>query len=197
MGFIELSLLALGLAMDAFAVSVCLGLGMEKVTLKKALTVGLYFGLFQAVMPLLGYLVASLLTNRMEAAAGVETYAAWVAFALLLLLGLKMITGAIRKHKEQAEPTEPSLGPKKMLPLAIATSIDAFVVGVTLAFLKVSILPAVALIGLVTLSLAMAGVRLGHMFGLKLKPKAEIAGGIVLILMGAKILLEHLGVIGF
>jgi putative Mn2+ efflux pump MntP len=188
MGFIELSILSLGLAMDAFAVSMCLGVGFQKVTVKKALAVGLYFGIFQAVMPLIGYLMASLFAD------GAEGYAHWIAFVLLAFLGVKMIIGAFKKS-DDAEAKETSLKPKKMLPYAVATSIDAFAVGVTLAILKVSIFPAVVVIGVVTLCVCMAGVKLGNMLGRKFKTRAEIFGGIILILMGLKILLEHLGVI--
>ena len=203
MSFVEVVILALGLSMDAFAVAVCLGLGAEKATLKRMFVVGLYFGVFQAVMPLIGYFAASLFADR------VTSVAPWIAFALLLFLGVKMIWGGFRKDKEEesslrcaesctaGKKTKSALRPKEMLPYAFATSIDALAVGVTFAFLSVSIVPAVLLIGGITLALSMAGVKLGNLFGLKFKSYAVFAGGAVLILIGAKILLEHLGVIGF
>ena len=187
MGYIELTILAVGLAMDAFAVSICLGLNMHKVTLKNALTVGLYFGVFQAVMPLIGYFAGSLFADE------IEEYDHWIAFALLLFLGARMIVSGLRKEDGTAEET--SLSPGKMLPLAVATSIDALAVGISLAFIGESILPAVVLIGVITLALCMIGVRLGNVFGMRFRPVAEIAGGVILILIGLKILLEHCGII--
>jgi putative Mn2+ efflux pump MntP len=189
MGIIELMILAVALAMDAFAVSICLGLNMKEATFKRALTVGLYFGLFQAVMPLIGYLAASLFADS------IESYDHWIAFVLLSFLGIRMIIGGLSRNEGGSEET--SLHPRKMLPYAIATSIDALAVGVSLAFLKESIIPAIALIGIVTLALSAAGVKIGNIFGLRFRPAAEIAGGIILILIGVKILLEHVGIIGF
>lgn len=190
MSLFELVILALGLSMDAFAVAVCLGVGIKKVTFKKMLIVGLYFGIFQAVMPLIGYLIASLFADSVTAAAP------WIAFCLLLFLGVKMIWGAFEKDNK-SEDKEIHLGPKKMLPFAIATSIDALAVGVTFALLDVKIVPAILLIGITTLGLSMIAVKIGNIFGLKFKSKAELAGGIILILIGVKILLSHWGVIGF
>lgn len=193
MSIIELFLIAVGLSMDAFAVSVCAGLSMAKATFKKAAVAGLYFGIFQAGMPLIGYYAATFFAGYIIA------YDHWIAFALLCFLGGKMIAGGLRKGNcdEEAGSTETSLKPAAMLPLAVATSIDALAVGVSFAFLKVSIIPAVTLIGITTFLLSIAGVKIGHMFGLRFKSKAEIAGGIILVLIGVKILLEHLEVISF
>ena len=187
MGYIELTVLAVGLAMDAFAVSICLGLNMQKATLKKALTVGLYFGIFQAVMPLIGYLIGDLFADK------IEDYDHWIAFGLLSFLGIRMIIGGLRKEEEESGETSLSLG--KMIPLAVATSIDALAVGISLAFIGESIIPAVALIGVITLALCVVGVKLGNVFGMRFRPVAEIAGGVILILIGLKILLEHCGII--
>lgn len=189
MNLFSLFLIAVGLSMDAFAVAVCKGLSLQKLTLKKALIVGLWFGVFQAVMPLIGYFVGTLFEEYITA------FDHWIAFALLLIIGGNMIFGALKKGEEEA--LDESLGFKVMLPFAVATSIDALAVGVSFAFLSVNIWAAVAFIGVTTLLLSMLGVKLGHVFGEKYKSKAEIAGGIILILMGVKILLEHLGVINF
>ncbi|MCL2718397.1 MAG: manganese efflux pump MntP family protein [Lachnospiraceae bacterium] len=186
MGFNELFILAVGLSMDAFAVAVCIGLGMEKITVKKALVVGLYFGGFQALMPLTGYLIASIFADN------IISYGSWIAFSLLVFLGFRMILGSFKKESDTAKA---SLKPKEMFPLAIATSIDALAVGVSFAFLQVSIIPAVSLIGITTLIFSMIGVKIGTVFGMKFKSKAELAGGVILILIGLKILLEYLGVI--
>ena len=203
MNFIELLLLAVGLSMDAFAVAVCMGLRMSKASIKKALIIGLYFGVFQAVMPLLGYLAATLIADKITA------FDHWIAFGLLLFLGSKMIVGSFKKEgcrdrkcpeetcidrecPGKPENAEPSLKPAKMLPFALATSIDALAVGISLAFLKVEIAPAVMFIGITTLVLSMIGVKIGSIFGSKIKSKAEILGGIILVLIGVKILLEHL-----
>ena len=198
MNSIELLLLAVGLSMDAVAVAVCIGLDISKADMKKSLTVGLYFGVFQAVMPLIGYLAANIFAE------GIISYDHWIAFALLCFLGIKMIAGSLKKDtresKEQTEKSggkKTSLTPRHMLPFALATSIDALAVGVSFAFLRVDIIPAVSFIGIVTLLLSMIGVKIGNMFGLKLKSKAEIAGGVILVLIGAKILLEHMDLINF
>jgi putative Mn2+ efflux pump MntP len=189
MHFIELFLLAVGLSMDAFAVSVCAGLTMPKATIKKALIVGLYFGVFQAVMPLIGYLAAALFARYITA------YDHWIAFGLLCFLGGKMILGSYKKEDPHDDDSEASLKPSQMLPLAIATSIDALAVGVSFAFLQMDILPAVLFIGVTTLALSMLGVKIGHVFGVRFKSTAEFTGGVILILIGAKILLEHLEII--
>ena len=188
MGILELFILAVGLSMDAFAVAICVGLGLKKITLQKALVVGLYFGGFQALMPLIGYLAGSFFADMITA------YDHWIAFGLLGFLGVRMIIGSLKSSKETLPETETSLHPRKMLPLAIATSIDALAVGVSLAFLNVNIIPAVSFIGITTLILSMLGAKIGFVFGLKFKSKAEFAGGVILILIGLNILLEHLDV---
>lgn len=187
MGFGELLLLAVGLSMDAFAVSVCKGLAMEKITLRKAALVGLWFGGFQALMPLLGW---GLGTRFAEYIATVDH---WVAFALLALIGLNMIREALSGETESADD---SLAFRAMLVLAVATSIDALAVGVTFAFLHVNIWQSILSIGVVTFLLSMAGVKVGNVFGVRYKAKAELAGGGILVLLGLKILLEGLGILG-
>lgn len=190
MNGIELFFLAVGLSMDAFAVAVCAGLTMPRVTVKKASIVGLYFGVFQAVMPWIGYKVATRLADKIIA------YDHWIAFALLCFLGGKMILESFKKEedpgKEEASLQEASLKPRQMLPLALATSIDALAVGVSFAFLRVRIVPAVLFIGATTLVLSMGGVKIGNLFGTRYKSKAELAGGVILVLIGLKILLEHM-----
>ena len=187
MSLLELFILAVGLSMDAFADSICKGLSLKKLNARHAATVGLYFGGFQAGMPLIGYLLG------MQFQQFITSIDHWIAFALLVFIGFNMV----RESREEAEALDDQLNPKAMLGLAVATSIDALAVGVTLAFLNVSILPAVSFIGLVTFCLSAFGVALGHRFGAKYKSKAELLGGIVLILMGSKILCEHLGLLWF
>ena len=187
MGLIELIILSVGLAMDAFAVAICKGLGMKKVTLKKAGIVGAYFGVFQAVMPLIGYLVGFRFQDKIKAVDH------WIAFILLVVIGINMVKESLSKDEEEIE--EDDLGFKSMIMLSIATSIDALAVGITFAFLKVSIIPAVALIGIITLVISMSGVKIGNIFGDKFKSKAELLGGVILICIGLKILLEHTGII--
>ncbi len=187
MGIFELFSIAIGLSMDAFAVSICKGLSMKKMSWKNALIVGLYFGGFQAFMPLLGYLLGT----RFEGL--ISNVDHWVAFALLGFIGLHMI----KESLEACEECDPSFDVKTMVTLAIATSIDALVIGMTFAFLNVNIVPAISLIGIITFVLSVIGVKIGNTFGNKYKSKAELAGGIVLILIGVKILLEHLGIINF
>lgn len=186
MTFTELFLLAVGLAMDAFAVSVCKGLALPRVDMKKALAAGLWFGGFQAFMPLLGFLLGS------RFASYIADFDHWIAFVLLALIGGNMI----RESFGEEEEADASFGLRAMLPLALATSIDALAVGLTFAFLSVRVLPAVTLIGVVTLVISMAGVKLGNLFGARFRGKAEFAGGLILILLGVKILLEHLGIFG-
>lgn len=188
MNILELLFTAIGLSMDAFAVAVCHGLSMQKAGWKKALIVGLYFGAFQAIMPLIGYLVGSQFFSI------IVSFDHWIAFVLLAFIGSKMITGSFKKEG-CPDTEEASLKPAKMLPLALATSIDALAIGISFAFLQVEIIPAVSFIGIITLALSMAGVKIGNVFGAKYKAKAELAGGIILVLMGLKILLEHLGVV--
>ncbi len=182
----NLFLIAVGLSMDAFAVSVCKGLAMEKAPLKKAAVAGAWFGSFQALMPLIGYLLGS----RFEKY--ITRIDHWIAFILLALIGINMIKEAFSKEEEKASST---MYFKEMFLLAVATSIDALAVGITFAFLRVDILPAVSLIGITTFLLSIAGVKAGNLFGSRYKSKAELAGGILLILMGTKILLEHLGIL--
>lgn len=186
MTLFNLFLIAVGLSMDAFAVSVCKGLAMEKAPLKKAAVAGAWFGSFQALMPLIGYLLGS----RFEKY--ITRIDHWIAFILLALIGINMIKEAFSKEEEKASST---MYFKEMFLLAVATSIDALAVGITFAFLRVDILPAVSLIGITTFLLSIAGVKAGILFGSRYKSKAELAGGILLILMGTKILLEHLGIL--
>ncbi len=186
MTLFNLFLIAVGLSMDAFAVSVCKGLAMVKAPLKKAAVAGAWFGSFQALMPLIGYLLGS----RFEKY--ITRIDHWIAFILLALIGINMIKEAFSKEEEKASST---MYFKEMFLLAVATSIDALAVGITFAFLRVDILPAVSLIGITTFLLSIAGVKAGNLFGSRYKSKAELAGGILLILMGTKILLEHLGIL--
>ncbi|MBR1701746.1 MAG: manganese efflux pump [Lachnospiraceae bacterium] len=188
MSLFSLFLIAVGLSMDAFAVSICKGLAMKKLSLQKACIVGLWFGSFQAIMPGIGYLLGSQFEKYITAIDH------WIAFVLLLLIGISMIREAI---SEKDEKTDDSLDGKTMFLLAVATSIDALAVGITFAFLQVSILPAITFIGSITFLLSCIGVKVGHVFGTKYKAKAEITGGIILILIGVKILLEHLGIVQF
>lgn len=187
MGLIELFLIAVGLSMDAFAVSVCKGLAMPKCTFKKAAIVGLWFGGFQALMPAIGYVLGA---QFQETIASIDH---WIAFVLLALIGGNMIHEALDNDEEEADA---SLDVKTMFLLAVATSIDALALGITFAFLKVNIIPAVCFIGIVTFIISFAGVKIGNVFGARYKNKAEIVGGVILILLGLKILLEHLGFLG-
>ena len=187
MGLIELFLIAVGLSMDAFAVSVCKGLAMPKCTFKKAAIVGLWFGGFQALMPAIGYILGA---QFQETIASIDH---WIAFVLLALIGGNMIHEALDNDEEEADA---SLDVKPMVLLAVATSIDALAIGITFAFLKVNISPAVCFIGIVTFIISFAGVKIGNVFGARYKNKAEIVGGVILILLGLKILLEHLGFLG-
>lgn len=188
MGLIELFLIAVGLSMDAFAVSVCKGLAMKRCTWKKGVLVGLYFGGFQALMPLLGYVLG---VQFKEVITSIDH---WIAFILLGLIGANMVREALG-GSEECEEGDDALDVRTMLGLAVATSIDALAVGVTFAFLQVDIVPAVSFIGGITFTLSVAGVKIGNIFGTKYKSKAELAGGVILILMGLKILLEHLGIL--
>lgn len=189
MGIIELFLLAVGLSMDAFAVSVCKGLAMQKITVKKAAVVGLWFGGFQALMPLLGYVLGVQFRDKITAVDH------WIAFVLLGIIGGNMIREALSKGCDECENEDESLDVKTMFLLAVATSIDALAVGITFAFLKVHIIWAISFIGAVTFVLSAIGVKIGNLFGTRFKSKAELAGGVILILLGTKILLEHLGII--
>ncbi len=190
MSLAELFILAVGLSMDAFAVAVCKGLSLRQVKPSQMALVGLWFGGFQALMPVLGYLLGVRFRDSITA------FDHWIAFFLLGLIGVNMIREALSKEKEAQEESA-SLSPRAMLPLAVATSIDALAVGVSFAFLAVDIVPAVSFIGVVTFLLSAAGVKAGAVFGLRYKSRAELAGGIILILIGVKILLEHLGLLPF
>lgn len=183
MGIIELIVLSIGLAMDAFAVSICKGLAMPKMKWKNAIIVGLYFGLFQALMPVIGYLLG---ISFKDAITSIDH---WISFVLLAGIGINMIKEALSKDKEEAND---SVKFKDMIILAIATSIDALAVGVTFAFLKVNIVLSVTLIGIITFITSIIGVKIGNVFGNKYEKQAELAGGIILIFLGVKILLEHL-----
>ena len=185
MSLLELLLLAVGLSMDAFAVSVCKGLSVQHASLRHSAVTGLWFGGFQALMPLLGYLLGTQFQSL------ITDFDHWIAFVLLALIGANMIRGS----REGEENLNCSFGWKAMLPLAVATSIDALAVGVTFAFLQVQIIPAVCLIGATTFLLSAVGVKAGNLLGAKWKSGAELCGGIILILMGIKILLEHLGIL--
>jgi len=189
MGLAELFIIAVGLSMDAFAVSVCKGLSVPKLKLSHALTCGVYFGGFQGLMPLIGYLLGS---QFEEAIVSIDH---WVAFVLLGLIGLNMIKES--REEECDDCMDCSFGVRAMIPLAVATSIDALAIGVTFAFLRVDIFWAVTFIGVITFTLSSIGVKVGNVFGSKYKSKAEFAGGLILILMGTKILLEHLGILTF
>ena len=186
MTLLNLFLIALGLSMDAFAVSVCKGLAMGKTPLRKAALAGIWFGSFQALMPLLGYLLGS----RFESY--ITHIDHWIAFMLLSLIGGNMVKESFSK---EAEKTSGTMHFKEMLLLAVATSIDALAVGITFAFLRVDILPATGLIGITTFALSVAGIKVGSLFGTRYKSLAELTGGILLILMGIKILSEHLGIL--
>ena len=186
MGFIELLLIAVSMSMDAFAVSICKGLSVRRVEKKHALSVGLWFGGFQGLMPVIGFALTALFAGYIEA---VSSY---IAFVLLVFIGGNMIREAIKGDEEELDD---SFTARTMFPLAIATSIDALATGVTFATLGVDIVPAVLFIGVTTFTLSAIGLKVGNVFGAKFKSKAEFAGGLVLVLMGLKILLEHLGVI--
>ena len=181
-----LLLLALGLSMDAFAVSLSNGLSYQRSHKKVAFVSAFAFGFFQGLMPVIGYFAGRTF------AAAISSIDHWIACLLLGLIGVNMI----RESREASCPLDSSFSPRAMLPLAVATSIDALAVGITFAFLNVKILPAVIFIGTVTFLLSAAGVRVGAVFGARFRSKAELAGGVILILMGLKILLEHLGVLG-
>ena len=190
MTFFELFLIGIGLSMDAFAVSICKGLSMQKIDKKYTLCIGLFFGGFQALMPLTGYLLGSQFSGY------IERFDHWIAFVLLALIGFNMIKES-REEEEEEEKPYAGVNFKELLILAVATSIDALAVGITFAFLRVDILTSVGLIGVTTFALSIVGVAVGHRFGARYEKPATVAGGIVLILIGLKILLEHLGVVAF
>ena len=189
MGFFELFLIGIGLSMDAFAVAICKGLGMERINKRDALLLALFFGGFQALMPLTGYLLGS------RFASYIERWDHWIAFVLLAFIGSSMIHESREQEEEEIEHGG-SIRYRELFTLAVATSIDALAVGVSFAFLGVRIAPAVTLIGCTTFVLTLAGVWVGNLFGSRYKSRAELTGGIILILIGVKILLEHLGILG-
>lgn len=190
---LELFLIGVGLSMDAFAVSICKGLGMEKVNKKHTFLIGLYFGGFQALMPFLGWALGIRFQKYITAVDH------WIAFFLLLFIGGKMVIEAVREKEEEdtCQKKDMPLDHREMFMLAVATSIDALAVGITFAFLNVSIVEAITIIGCTTFVLSIIGVLVGNFFGTRYKKKAEIIGGVILILIGLKILLEHLGLIAF
>lgn len=188
MSFVELLLIAIGLSMDAFSVSICKGLTTKKFSWRMALVCGLWFGFFQALMPIIGYFLGAQFQEMIEA------YDHWIAFGLLFLIGANMIREAVWGKEESQDG---SLGFKTMLLLAIATSIDALAVGVSFACIRVKLWSSVIVIGLTTFAFSVLGVKIGNVFGSKYEKSAEIIGGIMLILIGLKILLEHLGLIAF
>lgn len=191
--FIELFLLGIGLAMDAFAVSVCKGLGMRRLNKKQTLIIGLYFGGFQALMPLIGWLLGSQFQKY------ITSIDHWIAFILLGFIGGKMMIEAIREWNEEetVDVIDAPLDHKNMLVLAVATSIDALAVGITFAFLDTPIIEAITIIGITTMVISIIGVVVGNFFGSRYKSKAEFIGGLILVLLGLKILLEHLDILVF
>jgi putative Mn2+ efflux pump MntP len=190
MTFYELFFLAAALSMDAFAVSVCKGFTVKNLNLSKTFIIAFYFGLFQAIMPLIGYLLANLFSEQ------IQGFDHWVAFILLSGLGIKMLSEAFKKDEADSDENDGSIRLTVMIPLAVATSIDALAAGITLRLRGVeNILSAILLIGIVTLIVCMIGVKIGSIFGMKYQKKAEITGGVILILLGIKILLEDLDII--
>ena len=191
MGIGELLLLAVGVSMDAFAVSICKGLAMKKATLKAGLTCGLWFGGFQALMPLIGFFLGALFADAIQAVDH------WVAFILLGIIGFNMLKEAFEKEEcDCCEEHNADLSVKTMFVMAVATSIDALAVGISLAMAgNVNIFTAVLLIGAFTCAMSTVGVKVGNVFGSRFEKKAQLAGGLILILMGTKILLEHLGIL--
>ena len=189
MSTFELFLLAVGLSMDAFAVAICKGLSLRRITLKECCTVGLWFGSFQALMPAIGYFLGSQFSEL------IISFDHWIAFVLLGFIGCNMIREALSEKDEPDGACSGSLGFRTMLVMAVATSIDALAVGVSFAFLPVDIFYAVTFIGVTTFICSAAGVKIGNVFGSRYEKYAELAGGAILIILGTKILLEHLGVL--
>lgn len=187
MGLLELFLLAVGLSMDAFAVSICKGLSVQELKLKHVLLVGFYFGGFQALMPVIGYFAGSSFAEM------ISSFDHWVVFILLLFIGGNMIREAFGED----EGVDASFDVKTMFLLAVATSIDALAVGMSFAFLKVNIFYAAVFIGVTTFICSLIGIKVGNLFGSRFKAKAEIAGGLILIFIGCKVLIEHLGILHF
>lgn len=187
MGFAELFFLAVGLSMDAFAVSICKGLSMKKATLKASAICGTWFGGFQAVMPIIGFFLA------MTFAGAIRSFDHWVAFGLLVIIGINMLKEAFSKECDCCQDKDADLSAKTMFVMAVATSIDAMAVGISLAMAgDVNIWLAAALIGVITFAFSALGVKIGNVFGSRFEKKAQAAGGIILVVLGIKILLEHL-----
>lgn len=195
MGFLELLLIGVGLSMDAFAVAVCKGLEMRKINYKNAFIIALFFGGFQAIMPLTGWFLGRNFEKY------ITSFDHWIAFILLGFIGGKMIYESLKRNDPDkaagSDESSYALDIKELLLLAVATSIDALAVGITFAILKTSIWSSITIIGITTFVLSLAGVIVGNKFGNKFEKKAELAGGIILVLIGLKILLEHLGIINF
>ena len=189
MGLVELFLIAVGLSLDAFAVAIGKGLSMRRLNMKQAAVIALFFGGFQALMPLIGWALGAQFSRL------VASIDHWIAFALLAFIGGKMIVDAIRGGEENVEETDAPLDVRELLLLAIATSIDALAMGVTFAFLQVDIVFSATLIGITTFALSFGGVAIGHVFGARWKKPSTLAGGIILVCIGMKILLEHLGIL--
>ncbi|MDO4314504.1 MAG: manganese efflux pump MntP family protein [Oscillospiraceae bacterium] len=192
MGIVELFLIGVGLSMDAFAVAICQGLCMPKINWRHGVTIALFFGGFQALMPFTGWLLGS------QFAGYIQSFDHWVAFILLVLIGGNMVREALSPEEVEAVAcaVDAKLDYKQLFLMAVATSIDALAVGVTFAFLEVTIVPAITLIGCTTFCISLAGVVVGNFFGARYKKRAEVIGGIILVLLGVKILLEHLGILG-
>ena len=184
MSIIEIDIIGVGLAMDAFAVSICKGLAMRRMNYKKAIIIAAFFGVFQALMPALGYVLGTTFANKIAAIDH------WIAFILLALIGANMIKEALSSDDDECQDDSLRLG--DLIMLSIATSIDALAVGITFAFFNVSLLLSVSMIGIITFIICVIGVKVGNVFGEKYKSKAELAGGLILIVMGAKILIDHL-----
>ena len=184
MSIIEIALIGVGLAMDAFAVSICKGLAMRRMNYKKAIIIAAFFGVFQALMPALGYVLGTTFANKIAAIDH------WIAFILLALIGANMIKEALSSDDDECQDDSLRLG--DLIMFSIATSIDALAVGITFAFFNVSLLLSVSMIGIITFIICVIGVKVGNVFGEKYKSKAELAGGLILIVMGAKILIDHL-----
>lgn len=188
MSAIEILLLGIGLSMDAFAVSICKGLSVGRMRISHVMLAGLYFGGFQALMPLIGYWLGSRFQEY------IASFDHWIAFVLLALIGINMIREA---NQEEEGESDASFSFGTMFPLAVATSIDALAVGITFSFLRVNIFLAILMIGCTTFIISAAGIKIGNVFGLRYRKKAEIGGGVILILLGVKILFEHLGILPF
>ena len=190
MSIVELFLIGVGLSMDAFAVAICQGLCMPKLNLRHGGVIALYFGGFQALMPLIGCFLGS------QFAGYIQSFDHWVAFVLLVFIGGNMIREALSPAEEESSSAVTnSLDKRELFMMAVATSIDALAIGVTFAFLEVSIVPAISIIGCTTFCLSLVGVVVGNFFGARYKKRAELTGGIILVLLGVKILLEHLGIL--